>query len=70
VKINGPTLKAVRELSGMSQTELASRTGLSQNRISTIESSSPNVRPATAKTLAEALGQPIAVLTGLMDAAS
>lgn len=68
MKINGSTLRAIRELSGFTQTELADKTGISQNRISTIESSSPNVRPDTALALATALGQPVTVLTGVKDA--
>ena len=60
--VNGPALAAIRERSGLTQTELAQQTGVSQGRISEIESGEHNVRPGTAKALAEALAVPLVAL--------
>jgi len=62
VKLNGQALKAIRERSGLSQSELARATGLSQGRISELESESPNIRPSTSKALADALKVPVVAL--------
>lgn len=62
MQMNGPALQAIRERTGLSQTDLAKATGVSQGRISEIESGSLNVRPATARSLADALGVPLAAL--------
>ena len=64
MQINGPSLAAIRERSGLSQSDLARATGVSQGRISELESESPNIRPATGKALADALAVPlVAILT-------
>lgn len=71
MKINGQALQAIRERSGLTQSELARRSAVSQNRISTIEAHSPSVRPHTAKALADTLGVPLAaILTATIEAAS
>lgn len=61
MKINGTTVAALRERSGLTQTALSARSGhLSQGRISEIESAGViSVRPATAVCLAETLGVPL-----------
>lgn len=62
MKINGASLQTIRERSGLTQSDLARSTGVSQNRISTIESTDANVRPQTAKALAESLGCPVTAI--------
>jgi transcriptional regulator with XRE-family HTH domain len=62
--MNGAALQAIRERSGLTQSDLARLTGISQGRISEIESGSPKVRPATVKSLAEALSVPMTALLG------
>lgn len=63
MRINGPALKAIRERSGLSQSDLARSTGISQGRISEIESASPAIRPATATTIADHLQVPLLAIT-------
>ena len=72
MRINGPTLKALREASGLSQVALSAATGgvVSQGRISELEAGDKRrggapvaVRPETAKALADALSLPIVALT-------
>lgn len=71
MQINGSALAAIRERTGLTQSDLARGTGVSQGRISEIESDSPSVRPATAKALAEALAVPVvAILAAPTEAAS
>lgn len=60
--LNGDALQAIRERTGLSQTELAKLTGVSQGRISELESGRLNVRPATVKALADALAVPMTAL--------
>lgn len=61
--LNGPALQAIRERTGLTQTELAKQTGVSQGRISELETDSPsNVRPQTVKALAEALCVPMTAI--------
>jgi len=70
VKINGPTLRALREASGLSQVALSAATDglVSQGRVSEIEAGRKNgepldVRPATAKAIAAALNVPLVAIT-------
>lgn len=60
--INGPALAAIRDRSGLTQSELARQTGVSQGRISELESGRRNVRPGTAKAIAEALAVPVVAI--------
>lgn len=67
MQINGAALKAIRERSGLSQSDLSRRTTpkVSQGRISELESDKPNtdgIRPGSAKALADALGVPLLAL--------
>lgn len=64
VILNGTALQLIRERTGLSQSDLSRRTTprVSQGRISEIEAKSLNVRPATAKALADALGVPLGAL--------
>ena len=68
MRINGPTLTVIRERSGLTQSDLARMTGVSQGRISELESGELNVRPATALALSKALAVP--VVTIIKDEAS
>lgn len=65
VQINPAALKAIREHSGHSQLSLAEASGVNQGHISKLESTegAANIRPATVKKLADALGVPTAALT-------
>lgn len=67
MKINGPTLRALREASGLSQVALSAATGVSQGRVSEIEAGKNgeplDVRPATAKAIAAALHVPLVAIT-------
>lgn len=65
--LNGASLTAIRERSGLTQSDLARSTGVSQGRISELESGSLNVRPATAKALADALAVPVAALLATLS---
>lgn len=60
--LNGPALQAIRERTGLTQTELSVQTGVSQGRISELEAGMCQVRPGTVKALAEALAVPITAL--------
>lgn len=71
MQINGPALTAIRERSGLSQLALAKSAGITQGRISELESGSGGVRPDTVKKLAEALAVPaVAFLAVPTEAAS
>ena len=65
MQINPAALKAIRENAGYSQLALSKEADVSQGHLSDIESSERpvNIRPATAKKLAEALRVPVAALT-------
>jgi transcriptional regulator with XRE-family HTH domain len=65
--LNGSALQAIRERSGLTQSDLARETGVSQGRISELEAGRLNVRPGTVKALAAALQVPSLALT--VDAA-
>ncbi len=66
--LNGQALQAIRERSGLTQTELAAQTGVSQGRISELEAGNLRVRPNTVKALADALRVPTTALLALQVA--
>lgn len=67
--LNGSALQAIRERSGLTQSDLARQTGVSQGRISELEAGQVNVRPGTVKALAEALRVPVtAIIAGSPEA--
>lgn len=68
--INGSALQAIRERTGLTQSDLARASGVSQGRISEFESGTKNVRPATVKALADALAVPMTALISNPAAAS
>lgn len=70
MKISGSTLATMRMLAGYSQAELSRRSGVSQGHISDLEAADEpsEIRPATAKKLAEGLGVPIASLVQVVAA--
>lgn len=63
MRSNPAALAAIRERSGLTQTDLAKQTGVSQGRISELETKSVGLRPGTAKKLAEALQVPVVAIT-------
>lgn len=60
--LNASALIALRESSGLSQAELARRTGLSQGHVSELERGDKQPRPATMQKLAAGLGVPLPAL--------
>lgn len=56
----GPNLRAAREAEGLTQTELAGKSGVDQSIISAIERSVRGGRDATQASLARALSRPVA----------
>jgi len=64
MRVNGSALATIRERSGLTQSDLANTTGVSQGRISELEGATPaiNARPGTVKKLADALGVPLMAL--------
>lgn len=63
VRINPDALKAIREKDGHTQLSLAAASGVSQNRISELESAEKSsVRPTTVKALADVLQVPVSAL--------
>ena len=60
--LNGAALATIRERTGLTQLDLAAKSGVSQGRISELESKDSNVRPGTVKALAEALAVPMTAL--------
>ena len=64
VKINGETVRAVRERRYLSQRELAERAGINRNTVWRIEGSGlTEVHPRTIRKIAEALSVDPATLT-------
>lgn len=71
MQMNPATLAALRVLAGLSQAELARRSGVSQGHISELERGDKNASPKTIKKLAEALAVPMpALMTVPTEAAS
>lgn len=62
VQLNPAALAALRVMAGLSQSELARRSGVSQGHISDIEGGSKKASPATIKKLADALSVPMPAL--------
>lgn len=60
--LNGSALQVIRERTGLTQTDLAKQTGVSQGRISELESGRKNVKPQTVKALAAALAIPLTAI--------
>lgn len=64
--INAAALASIRQLNGLSQAELARRSGVSQGYISELESGTKSQSgPATIKKLADALSVPIGALAAV-----
>jgi transcriptional regulator with XRE-family HTH domain len=66
-QINPAALAAIRQRTGLSQEALGRAAGVSQNRISELESRSMPVRPSTVARLATALQVPQTAITQLSD---
>jgi transcriptional regulator with XRE-family HTH domain len=67
MRINVAALTSLREMAGMSQTELARRSGVAQTMVSAVERGARQASPATVKKLAEALGVPIPAIAAVAD---
>ena len=61
--LNGATVRVVRELTGISQHDLAARCGISQGALSNIERGIHGTTPETNRKLAEAMGVPLESIT-------
>ena len=68
MKVNGHALRAIRERSGMSVTELARQAGTSQPHLSNIEGGRRSASPALVRQLATVLKVPVLALLGDPDA--
>lgn len=66
--LNGQALAAIRQHAGLTQTELAQQTGVSQGRISELEAGNLRVRPTTVKALSDALRVPTTALLAVQVA--
>ena len=63
MEINPASLKAIRELNGLSQAELSRTSGVAQGHISGIEAGQKAAAPKTIRKLADALRVPVAAIT-------
>ena len=61
--LNGATVRVVRELSGISQHDLAARAGISQGALSNVERGIHGTTPETNRKLADGLGVPLESIT-------
>lgn len=61
--LNGATVRVIRELSGISQVDLAARVGISQGSLSHIEAGKFGTTPQTARKIADGLGVPLEAVT-------
>jgi transcriptional regulator with XRE-family HTH domain len=68
-KINPEALRAIREKDGRSQVDLAAVSDVAQSHISRMEREVVDVRPATAKALADALRVPMSALLAVEEPA-
>ena len=62
-KLNGATVRVVREALGITQHDLAARAGLSQGALSHIESGKHGTTAETNRKLAEGMGVPLESIT-------
>lgn len=69
MKVNGHALRAIRERSGMSVSELARQAGTSQPHLSNIEGGRRSASPALLLQLAEVLKVPVLALLADPDGA-
>lgn len=70
MRLNPTALQVIRERSGLSVSELARRSGVSQPHLSNLERGRRDASPATVKRLAVALDVPILALLADPGAAS
>lgn len=68
-KLNGATVRVVRELLGISQTDLAARCGITQGALSNIERGISGTTPETNKKFADGMGVPLESITYPVSAA-
>lgn len=61
--LNGATVRVVRELTGISQRDLAARCDITQGALSNIERGIHGTSPETNRKLAEAMGVPLESIT-------
>lgn len=62
-KLNGASVRVIRELTGISQADLARRIGVAKATMSNIENSVHGTTPETNRKLADAMGVPLESIT-------
>lgn len=62
-KLNGSSVRVIRELTGISMTDLAGRIGVAKATMSNIERGIHGTTPETNRKLAEAMGVPLESIT-------
>lgn len=62
-KLNGASVRVIRELSGISLTDLAARVGIAKASLSNVERGIYGTSPETNRKLAEAMGVPLEAIT-------
>lgn len=65
--INGEAVKAIRELAGISQPELARRCGISQAGLSNIERRVRKASPQLSRVIADQLGVSLDAITSVVS---
>jgi transcriptional regulator with XRE-family HTH domain len=62
-KLNGASVRVIRELTGISLTDLAARVGIAKATLSNVERGIHGTNPETDRKLAEAMGVPLESIT-------
>jgi len=62
-KLNGASVRVIRELTGISLADLAARAGIAKASLSNIERGIHGTSPETNRRLAEAMGVPLESIT-------
>jgi transcriptional regulator with XRE-family HTH domain len=62
-KLNGASVRVIRELSGISLSDVAARAGIAKATLSNIERGIHGTTPETNRSLADALGVPLESIT-------
>jgi transcriptional regulator with XRE-family HTH domain len=68
-EINGTAVREMRKLAGISQPELAKRSGTTQSHMSNIERGARLCSPRLTRSIADALGVPLDAITSVVNGA-